>query len=297
MQVHGQADTPSDGGGGAGASTADGHPGRSVPAGHEAQQARPVRPRTSVDSLVRIVAPRYWAALLAIGVFLGGIVVWSLFGTIEDKVTGNGVFLTGGAVREVHTSDSGVVQSYSVTLGSSVAAGQPVVTIQLQNGKTAAVMSPVAGEVSGLTVVPGQPVKAGASVATLADPNAPLEAVGTVPAQDANAIKPGQSVRITPLGLNSGGLETVEGALTEISPLPVSTKELAATVGSSALAEQLTAVGPVKEVTVNLLNSAKTSSGYAVSNEHGSTLDLSFGMQLQLQVITSSEHPIDRVLK
>ena len=116
------------------------------------------------------------------------------------------MFLTGGAVREVHTSDSGVVQSYSVTLGSSVTAGQPVVTIQLdESGKTAAVTSPVAGEVSGLTAVPGQPVKAGASVATPADPSAPLEAVGTVPAQDANAIKPGQAVRITPLGLNSGG--------------------------------------------------------------------------------------------
>ena len=110
------------------------------------------------------------------------------------------------------------MQSYSVTLGSSVTAGQPVVTIQLdESGKTAAVTSPVAGEVSGLTAVPGQPEKAGASVATLADPSAPLEAVGTVPAQDANATKPGQALRITPLGLNSGGLETVEGSLTESS--------------------------------------------------------------------------------
>jgi hypothetical protein len=50
-------------------------------------------------------------------------------------------------------------------------------------------------------------------------------------------------------------------------------------------------------VTVTLEHSDKKGSGYSVSNAHGQSLQLKFGMSIQLQVVTSSEHPIEKVLK
>jgi hypothetical protein len=82
-----------------------------------------------------------------------------------------------------------------------------------------------------------------------------------------------------------------------ISALPVSAPQLAATIGSQSLAASLTAGGPANSVTVTLEHSDKKGSGYSVSNAHGQSLQLKFGMSIQLQVVTSSEHPIEKVLK
>ena len=256
------------------------------------------RERSTVDSLVRVVAPRYWISLLAVGMFLAGIAVWSVFGTIENSVSGEGVLLPGGSVREVHAGADAVLQTYAVQPGDQVTTGQQLAELTLPDGSTQPVTAPIAGQVSALDAAAGQAVRTGATLVTLAQVGAPLVAVGTIAADTANGVVVGAAVRVVPIGLNGEGFETIAGTVTAVSDLPVSTEQLAATVGSEGLARELVSAtgGAVKSVTVELAQSTSTDSGYQVSNEHGQTLQLRFGMQVGIQVITASERPIDKVL-
>ena len=269
------------------------------PAGRDSTPPAAHRPGRSsdVDSLVRIVAPRYWIALISLLVFLGGVLVWSIAGTLENQVDGAGVLVPGGTVREVHVSESGVLDGYSVQIGAEVSAGQPIGTLVLATGAQQTVTTPTAGQVSSLAATVGEPVQQGQVVAVLTDPTAPLEVVGTVPAAAANVIAPGNPVRVTPIVLNSDGLETVQGTVSEVSALPVSTGDLTALVGSESLAADLTAAGAVKSVIVTLSSGGASDSGYVVSNQNGTSLQLQFGTMVQFEIVTSSSHPIDQVVK
>lgn len=259
--------------------------------------AQPTRRTVGLTALVRVVVPRYWVALLALAVFLGGIVVWAIFGTLEQRVYGDAVLIPGGSVVELHAQVPCVLQTYAVTVGSRVARGQTVATVLTSSGATVPLVAPQAGQISGLSAAPGEALQTGEVVALLANPTAPLEAVGTLSASQTNAVKLGDTVRNTPVGLNGDGGETILGTVVSISALPVSAPQLAATIGSQSLAAALTATGPVKSVTVALDHSNKKGSVYSVSNAHGQSLQVQFGTWIQLQVVTSSEHPINKVLK
>jgi len=259
--------------------------------------AQPPRRTAGLSSLVRVVVPRYWVALLALAVFLGGIVVWSIFGSIEQRVYGDAVLIPGGSVVQLHVPAPCVLQTYAVAVGDQVAKGQAVAIVLTSSGASVPLAAPQAGQISGLSASPGEALQTGEVVALLASPTAPLEAVGTLPAAETNAVTAGDSVRVTPTGLNGDGSETISGSVASISALPVSAPQLAATIGSQSLAASLTAGGPANSVTVTLEHSDKKGSGYSVSNAHGQSLQLKFGMSIQLQVVTSSEHPIEKVLK
>jgi pyruvate/2-oxoglutarate dehydrogenase complex dihydrolipoamide acyltransferase (E2) component len=247
--------------------------------------------------LVRVVVPRYWVALLALGVFLGGIVVWSIFGTLENRVDGAGALIPGGSVVEMHVPVDSVLQSYAVSVGSQVTKGQTVATVLTPEGAAVSLDAPEAGQVSALSASSGEALQTGEVVALLASSTAPLEAVGALPAEDTNAVKVGDTVRVTPVGLNSSNLGTITGTVLSISTLPVSAAELGATLGSDSLAAALTGAGPVKTVTVSLQRSHKSGSVYSVSDAQGQSVQLQFGTAVQLQVVTSSQRPIDKVLK
>lgn len=257
--------------------------------------AAPVPP--GVAPLVRVVVPRYWVALLALAVFLGGIVVWSIFGTLENRVDGGGALIPGGSVVEMHVPVDSVLQSYAVAVGGQVTKGQTVATVLTPEGAAIALAAPESGQVSALNASSGEALQTGEVVALLASSTAPLEAVGALPAEDTNAVKVGDTVRVTPVGLNSSNLGTITGTVVSISTLPVSAAELGATLGSDSLASALTGAGPVKAVTVSLQHSHKSGSVYSVSDAQGQSVPLQFGTAVQLQVVTSSQRPIDKVLK
>lgn len=249
--------------------------------------------------MIQIVAPRYWFALAAVGVLLLGLVGWSIFGRLETTVPGQGVLLTGGAVHEVHTAQAGVVESFAVGVGDSVAAGGTVASIMLADGSTSAVTSATAGVVNSTQAVLGQGLEAGQVVLTLADPSQPLEVAGTVAATSANQVEVGGEVRVVPIGSNSTGLETLPARVIAISSLPVSAAELSAQLGSDALATQLIDAGggSVKSVTLAFDDVTSTADGFVVTNSHGDQTTVRFGTQVTISIVTASEAPIDKVLK
>ncbi|GBF35765.1 membrane-fusion protein [Desulfocucumis palustris] len=79
-----------------------------------------------LDQMISVTAPRAWFALLAIACILGATVLWSVFGSIPTKVSGQGVIANSNGIYNVVNSSSGQITDIRVTVGDHVKKGQVV---------------------------------------------------------------------------------------------------------------------------------------------------------------------------
>ncbi len=71
-----------------------------------------------LDVLMQVTSPMGWLALTTVGGILVGVIVWSILGSIPERIDGQGVLLRGGANKEIRSTGSG-------TLASPQPEGQP----------------------------------------------------------------------------------------------------------------------------------------------------------------------------
>jgi HlyD family secretion protein len=83
-----------------------------------------------LDQLVRITRPLDWAAILAIGLALTVVVVWSLVGRIATRAPGEGILIIGGGkVVDAVSAAAGRLASQDVSVGDHVSQGQLIARI------------------------------------------------------------------------------------------------------------------------------------------------------------------------
>ena len=82
-----------------------------------------------LDQLLRVTTPKTWLALLALIAFLGAAVAWGYFGELTTRVSGQGVLIRTGGVRNVVPLGAGQVLDITVRVGDVVAAGQVIGTV------------------------------------------------------------------------------------------------------------------------------------------------------------------------
>ena len=82
-----------------------------------------------LDVIMRVTGPKRWLALAGLFLILGVAILWGYAGTIDTKVSGEGIIVRAGTVLNVVTSGSGLVTSISVNLGDRVKANQVVARV------------------------------------------------------------------------------------------------------------------------------------------------------------------------
>ena len=83
-----------------------------------------------LDQLVRITRPFDWAAVLAIGLALIAIVVWSLVGQIATRTPGDGILIIGGGqVVDAVSAAAGRLELINVAANERVLRGQVIARI------------------------------------------------------------------------------------------------------------------------------------------------------------------------
>jgi len=82
-----------------------------------------------LDQLLRVTTPKTWLALLALIAFLGAAVAWGYFGELTTRVSGQGVLIRSGGVRNVVPLGAGQVLDITVNVGDLVKVGQIVGTV------------------------------------------------------------------------------------------------------------------------------------------------------------------------
>jgi len=82
-----------------------------------------------LDVLMRVTSPMGWLALTTVAGILIGVIVWSIFGSIPERIDGQGVLLRGGANKEVRSTGSGTLASLDLKEGQMISVGQVLGTI------------------------------------------------------------------------------------------------------------------------------------------------------------------------
>ena len=84
-----------------------------------------------LDVLMQVTSPKGWIALWSVGGILVGVVVWSIFGTIPERIDGQGILIRGGGLREIKATSQGVLTRLDLTINGSVMEGMEVGEIEL----------------------------------------------------------------------------------------------------------------------------------------------------------------------
>ncbi len=79
-----------------------------------------------LDQLMQVTTPRGWIALATLAVLMGVAALWSVTGSIPERVAGRGILLRSGGIFSVESVSDGTVTDLSVRVGDLVTEGQVV---------------------------------------------------------------------------------------------------------------------------------------------------------------------------
>jgi len=82
-----------------------------------------------LDVLMQVTSPMGWMALTTVAGILIGVIVWSILGSIPERIDGQGVLLRGGANKEIRSTGSGTLASLDLKEGQMITVGQQLGTI------------------------------------------------------------------------------------------------------------------------------------------------------------------------
>src|SRR5438105_4154427 len=68
----------------------------------------------SLDQLMRVSSARDWVALLALGLVIGAMLVWSVTGKLPTTVTGKGLFIHPSHIVELQTLGAGRLEALNI---------------------------------------------------------------------------------------------------------------------------------------------------------------------------------------
>ncbi len=235
------------------------------------------------DQLMALTNPRGWIALAAAAALLLVAGLWAFLGTITVTVDGEGVLTRAGGIRSVNAPDSGEVRSIDVKPGDRVQPGDSLLRLIGPSGKEQKVVSPVHGRALAFAARAGDRVQKDAPLVTVEPLDTPLEAVVFVPAAEGYQIEPGFRAR-TSTGAGKGERgASLRGTVKSAARYPASRETIARVLNSDSLADQVTQLGPVLEVVVELEGPRDADKVYS-------------GAPCRAHVIVARKRPISLVL-
>jgi len=158
------------------------------------------------------------------------------------------------------------------------------------------VVSPYGGEVLEIKVSSGATVAAGDPILSIQPDVQDLQVLLYLPATQAKNVKPGMEVEISPSTVKPEEFGFIRGMVTYVSDFPDTSAELMRNFENEELVKSLTNDGPVNEVHVELQRNPKTPSGYQWSSSRGPSLTLSGGTLCTAEIVTRWQKPITLVL-
>lgn len=158
------------------------------------------------------------------------------------------------------------------------------------------VVSPYGGEVLEVKVSPGTTVAAGDPILSVQPDVQDLQVLLYLPAAQAKNVKPGMDVEVSPSTVKPEEFGFIKGKVTYVSDFPDTPAELMRNFENEVLVKALTNDGPVTEVHVEMQKNPKTPSGYQWSSPRGPTLTLSSGTLCTAETVTRWQKPITLVL-
>jgi HlyD family secretion protein len=194
---------------------------------------------------------------------------------------------------EMKNQQTQALDSYALKL---VDAEQKVAQLTHQLQEAAVVVAPVTGTIFETVVEAGAIVSDLAVIARVASGTRGIEALVYVPADRGKEVRVNHAVQVVPSTVKKEEYGFILARVEAIGELPVSPEALQAALGNRELAGTFLASGPKIAVTVDLLESASTPSGYTWSSGRGPDTTISRGTLASAEIIVREQPPITLVI-
>lgn len=245
------------------------------------------------EEMPRVASPKLKLVLGAMVTIMVVVLYWCIFGTINYKVTAQGVVFPFGEVTPISVPYEGIVSRSFLSHGSAVVNGNGI--MEIRNAlSTTAVVAPRDGVVIS-TLPVGSAFKAGDPVAWLlpqAQQMAGREMLCYVTYNDLRKLKLDQQVQATPANMDREKWGYVYGRVVGIEQFPTTRKEIISRLKLDPLAAFIPDGQAVYEVRVVL---DERDGRLAWSREKSQNEKVGNGALCNIQIITKKK-PVWRVL-
>ena len=248
---------------------------------------------SEAEEMARVASPKVRIVITAMVAIIVVVIYWCIFGTINYKVTAQGVVFPFAEASPISVPYDGTISRSLVTHGAAVTNGAGIV--EIRNAlSTTAVTAPRDGVVI-QTLQPGTPFKAGEPVAWLLPQTQQMvgrEMLCYVTYDDLGKLKIGQQVQATPANLERENWGYVYGKVVGIEQYPTTRQEIVSRVKLDPLAAFIQDGQAIYEVRVTL---DEQDGGLVWSREKSRNVKVRNGALCNIQIITQKK-PVWRVL-
>ncbi len=220
-----------------------------------------------LDRLMQVTNSRGWIALLTLIGLLALGIGWSILGTVPTNIEVQGILAPPQTEPlepvNVSAESAGTVSEVMVALDEFVGEGQPLAMLTPEGGQPAMVLSPATGQIIAVEATAGDTVTEGAALFTIepiGETTDELEAIAYVSLFDAEQIRPGMKVKVSPVTMPRQENGLIMGEVKSVGEFPA-TDDFARALAPD---DQ-----PVIEVRVALERNEDTPSGYEWTLDEG----------------------------
>ncbi|WP_029541895.1 HlyD family efflux transporter periplasmic adaptor subunit [Selenomonas sp. AB3002] len=294
-----------------------------------------MRSPEKLDTVLPITTPVGWMGLVAVGVMLLAVVLWSIFGSFTVKADGMGLIMDAAGVGKISTTSAGLLDEIYVFPGSRVKKGELVAHVnQVQetaaarmaqfgpelaaSGREAAgrvhefdsrryqkeaaefVYSPYDGIVDDVLAEKGSVVSGGTPVLSvrLADGSAgELKGILYIPVDKGKRVQSGQTIQLVPNGVDVSQTGSLLGTVRSVSQYPITPQAMQKNLGNEQLAQWIIQAqqSAVMEVSFDLVKDPGSESGYLWTSSVGEHKPISAGSFCTGSIIIERRPPIEKV--
>jgi hypothetical protein len=250
---------------------------------------------SEAEEMARVASPKLKLVLGAMLAMVAVAVYWCAFGTINYKVTAQGIVFPFGDVTAVSVPEDAVVDRVLVNTGQTVEKGEDMLTIRgLQDAAITAIAAPRDGVVLNIEAE-GEELKMREPVAWLLPKKTKTtnsEMLCYVTFDDLRKLKVGQQVQATPADLQRENWGYAYGEVVGIEQYPTTKEEVARRLKLEPLSSFIQDGQAVYEIRVIL---TERDGNLVWSREKSRGLKVGTGTLCNIQVITERK-PVWRVL-
>ena len=248
---------------------------------------------SEAEEMARVASPRLRIVLGAMVSMMIVVIYWCIFGTINYKVTAQGVVFPFEEAAPIGVPYDGVISRALVAHGNAVTRGTGIV--EIRNALSTSVVTAPRDGVVIQTLPLGSSFKAGEPVAWLLPQSQKMtgrEMLCYVTYNDLRKLKIGQQVQATPANMERENWGYAFGRVVGIEQYPTTRQEIINRVKLDPLASFIQDGQPIYEVRVIL---DVQDGGLVWSREKSNHVKVNNGAFCNIQIITQKK-PVWRVL-
>lgn len=293
-----------------------------------------LRSPEKLDTLLPITTPINWMALIAIGILLFSVVLWSIFGAFTVKVDGMGMIMdSAGVVNVSHISDGKIKQIY-VHSGSKIKKDDLIARMEqpVQDADTRMAQYNIAlsqsdrdamsrasehdakktqelvneyiysdydGIVDEVMVETGSIINVGTPICSIrrTQNRDELSGVLYIPVEQGKRVETGMSIQLAPNGVDTSQSGWLLGVVRSVSQYPTSTTAMSKVLGNEQLVQYIlnNERGAVMEVKFDLVKDENSESGYLWTSFVGQHKPITAGSFCTGSIIIDRVPPIEKV--